>query len=171
MEAGIFSSSMSLLVNGSPAEEFLSKRGLRQGDPLSSFLFAIVAEGLAIIVNQAVSVGMFRDFKINDIDAYSLLQFANDTIMVGEGSWLNVWSLKVILRGFEMVSSFRINMAKRKLYGVGVDQYFLVAVAQFLSCKIDSIPFKFHGIMVGGNYRRVEFWKPITSKLREKLSY
>ncbi|XP_068474583.1 secreted RxLR effector protein 78-like [Phaseolus vulgaris] len=44
------SSSVSVLVNGSPTEEFRPSRGLRQGDPLAPFLFLVVAEGLAGLV-------------------------------------------------------------------------------------------------------------------------
>lgn len=69
-----------------------------------------------------------------------------------------------------MVSRLRINMFETKLYEIGIDQYFLLAAAQFLLRKIDFIPFKFLGIMVGGNHMRVEFWKPIARSLKEKLS-
>ena len=44
------SSSISVLVNESPTTEFKPKKGLRQGDPLTPFLFLIVAEGLAGVV-------------------------------------------------------------------------------------------------------------------------
>jgi len=41
------SATVSVLVNGSPTEEFRPSRGLRQGDPMAPFLFLVVAEGLA----------------------------------------------------------------------------------------------------------------------------
>jgi len=41
------SSSLSVLVNGSPIEEFKPQKGLRQRDPLTHFLFLIVTKGLA----------------------------------------------------------------------------------------------------------------------------
>ncbi|XP_058749275.1 uncharacterized protein LOC131622266 [Vicia villosa] len=170
MEATVFSSNLSILVNGSPTSEFFAKRGLRQGDPLSPFLFTIVAEGLAGMVKQFVHIGGFQGFKISEDVSYELLQFADDTILVGEGSWSNFWALKVLLRGFEMVSGLRINMWKSKMYAIGIDQYFMQAASQFLSCKLDQVPFKFLGIVVGGNPRRINFWNPIMSILKAKFS-
>jgi len=55
---------ISILVNGSPTEEFKPSRGLRQGDPLTSFLYLVVAEGLVGLVRQAVKTNMLFGLKI-----------------------------------------------------------------------------------------------------------
>lgn len=43
-----------VLVNGSPSGEFQLQHGIRQGDPLSPFLFLMAAEGLNLLMNKAV---------------------------------------------------------------------------------------------------------------------
>lgn len=69
-----------------------------------------------------------------------------------------------------MVSGLRVNIWKSKLYGIGIGDYFLQAANQFLCCKLDNIPFKFLGIIVGGNPERVNFWNLILDNMKAKLS-
>ncbi|XP_058742105.1 uncharacterized protein LOC131614552 [Vicia villosa] len=57
MESCIFTSHMFMLVNGSATKEFKVQRGLRQGDPISPFLFVIAMEGLSTLMNKSVEVG------------------------------------------------------------------------------------------------------------------
>lgn len=109
MDEGVFTSFMPVMVNGSPSEDFKVLRGLGQGNPLSPFLFSIVVEGLAAVVRRDVSLDMLKGFKVNDEVSYSLLQFVDDTVLVCDGSWSNLWALKSILRGFEMASDLKIN--------------------------------------------------------------
>ncbi|GAU51106.1 hypothetical protein TSUD_141480 [Trifolium subterraneum] len=146
MRACIFESTMSILINGSPTDDFKVERGLRQ------------------------AIGKFKGFQISDNIQFQILQFADDTILMGEGSWDNIPTIKTILRVFELVSGLKINFVKSKLYGINVDSRILVAGSSFLSCRAESIPFKFLGIPVGANPRRRETWKPVVEAMTKRLS-
>ncbi|GJR98826.1 RNA-directed DNA polymerase, eukaryota, reverse transcriptase zinc-binding domain protein [Tanacetum coccineum] len=56
----LHSARSSILVNGSPASEFDICRGLRQGDPLSPFLFILAMEGLHMLTHKAEAMGIFK---------------------------------------------------------------------------------------------------------------
>ncbi|GJR10065.1 retrovirus-related pol polyprotein from transposon TNT 1-94 [Tanacetum coccineum] len=62
------SSRISILVNGSHAYEFFIKRGLRQCDPLSPFLFILIMEGLHIALSDVVRSGLIRGIHIGNPD-------------------------------------------------------------------------------------------------------
>jgi len=63
IKAYIESTTVFILVNGSPTEEFKPKRGLRQGDPLAPFLFIIVVEGLSGLVREAKKSGSVQRYR------------------------------------------------------------------------------------------------------------
>nr|GEU49648.1 cysteine-rich receptor-like protein kinase [Tanacetum cinerariifolium] len=54
----------SVLVNGSPTKEFKIKRGLRQGDHLSPFLFILAVEALNVVLLEAINNNVFHGFHI-----------------------------------------------------------------------------------------------------------
>eukprot|EP00253_Pinus_taeda_P016465 PITA_16465 len=61
----VTASSFSILVNGSPSEIFSPSRGLRQGYPLSPFLFIIMMEGLGRARKQAQTLGKIKGMEVN----------------------------------------------------------------------------------------------------------
>lgn len=52
------------------------------------------------------------------------------------------------------MSSLRVNFIKIKLYGVNLNSYFILSAFQYLNCCIDSLLFKFLGVVVGVSPRR-----------------
>ncbi|GJX20047.1 RNA-directed DNA polymerase, eukaryota, reverse transcriptase zinc-binding domain protein [Tanacetum coccineum] len=94
------SSRGSILVNGSPTEEFQFFRGLKQGDPLSPFLFILIMKSLHISFQRVVDAGMFTRIKINSMVNLSHLFYADDAIFLGQWSELNIDSLVRVLDYF-----------------------------------------------------------------------
>ncbi|XP_060973884.1 uncharacterized protein LOC133039097 [Cannabis sativa] len=80
--ACVSSVSYSVLLNGSPLKKIVPQRGLRQGDPLSPFLFLLCQEVLSKLICRAEERGLIHGIKIaHTAPPVSHLMFADDTIL------------------------------------------------------------------------------------------
>ncbi|GKV33735.1 hypothetical protein SLEP1_g42199 [Rubroshorea leprosula] len=165
------SASSSVLVNGSPTEEFCMSKGLRQGDPLAPFLFLVVAEALHGLIMKAVKERMlvWVVVGLGELEI-SHLQFVDDTIIFCEASSSNVQVVKGIFRSFELLSGLKVNFFKSSLSGLHVQSVNLNSMADMLNCLVGNILFKYLGIPVGANPKRLDTWSPVIDCLRRKLS-
>lgn len=164
--------SASVLVNGSPTSEFPLKRGLHHGDPLSPFLFLLAAEGLNFMMQAVVDSKMFTGYKIGSHQELPIshLQFADDTLLLGEKIWANVRALRAVLLLFESASGLKVNFLKSMLMGVNISDSWLAKATYVLHCKVGKVPFVYLGLSVGGDARRLCFWDPVVSRITTRLS-
>ncbi|CAK8534052.1 unnamed protein product [Lathyrus sativus] len=107
-------------------------------------------------MKKAVNSGMFKGFAVGPRISMDIIQFADDTLIIGKGGWQNLWSMKSILRGFRILSGLKANFYKIRLMGLNVSDHFLLAASNFLSYIIDCPSFSFLGIPIGCNPRRVK---------------
>ncbi|GKV04538.1 hypothetical protein SLEP1_g16691 [Rubroshorea leprosula] len=162
---------VSILINGSPTMEFKSSKGLRQGDPLSPFLFLLVGEGLCGLVRKAESEGLFQGMDIRTSGmSLSLLQFADDSVFMGKACANNLRVVKAILHWFELISGLKVNFSKSHLYGFNVSEGWLKGAAAILHCGVGKVPFIYHGLPVGGNPGRKKFLNSVLDHFRSKLA-
>ena len=98
------------------------------------------------------------------------MQFADDTIFFYEPSYHNVLVVKAILRSFEVVSRLRVNFHKSVVGLVGISQLDVFVFSKCLNCRQMELPFKYLGMIIGDNPRRLEFWSPIVDKIKSRLS-
>ncbi|GAU16594.1 hypothetical protein TSUD_233460 [Trifolium subterraneum] len=137
----------SVLVNGSPTDEFHFERAM-----LSNNLFTPYGLG-----------------PQNEVQV-SHLQFADDTLLVGAKNWANVRALKVVLVLFESVSGLKVNFHKSMLFGVNVVDSWLHEAAVVMGCKHGRLPFMYLGLPIGGDARKLQFWYPLVDRIRKRLS-
>ncbi|GKV06521.1 hypothetical protein SLEP1_g18404 [Rubroshorea leprosula] len=160
-----------VLLNGSTTRQFGMQRGLRQGDPLSPFLFLIVAEGLNGIIKSVISHGLFEGITVGQSGLkVTHLQFADDTIVFGKASEENIWAVKCIMRIFEIVSGLKINFGKSLLMGINVSNDWMKKMSIIMNCKQGVLPCKYLGMPIGGRYRSIAMWKPIIDAFKKKLA-
>jgi len=171
ISACLHSATISILVNGSPTKEFAPTRGLRQGDPLAPLLFNIVGEGITGLMREAVRKNLYRSYMVGKKkEPTNILQYADDTVFVGEATWDNVLVLKALLRGFEMVSGLKINYAKSQFGVIGGVVNWTNEAAQILNCRQLETPFCYLGISIGAKPSSSLVWEPLIKKCESKLS-
>ncbi|GJV91786.1 RNA-directed DNA polymerase, eukaryota [Tanacetum coccineum] len=96
------SSRGSVLVNGSPTVEFQFFKGLKQGDPLSPFLFILVMESLHVSFQRVVDAGLFSGIKLDNSITISNLFYADDAIFMGQWNRNNLSVMTRVLDIFHL---------------------------------------------------------------------
>ncbi|GJX79556.1 RNA-directed DNA polymerase, eukaryota [Tanacetum coccineum] len=164
------SSRGSILVNGSPTEEFQFCKGLKQGDPLSPFLFILIMESLHLSFLRVVDAGLFNGIKLDPSVIVSHMFYADDVVFVGQWCEGNINTLIHVLECFYRASGLRINMSKSKLMGLHVDNEKLNGAALKLGCLTFKTPFNYLGSTVGGSMSRIHAWNEVVEQVKLRLS-
>nr|GEW34398.1 putative RNA-directed DNA polymerase, eukaryota, reverse transcriptase zinc-binding domain protein [Tanacetum cinerariifolium] len=145
---GCLSSAMaSILVNGSPSSEFAFERCLKQGDPLSPYLFILVMESSNLSFNTVVVDGLYSGITIGTSMKVSHLFYADDVVFVRDWSQINIQSLGLVF------------IPKR-----------LCKLRIFIGCLVLKLSFKYLGVMIGNSLSRKLSWAPIIQKIQSRLS-
>ncbi|KAA3484969.1 reverse transcriptase [Gossypium australe] len=104
-------------INGNRGRLFYPTRGLRQGDPLSPYLFLICSEGLSALIRQAVDIGNLRGVKASRRGPeISHLLFADDCLLFGEATKERESFLKETLKQYEQCSGQCVNFNKSTIF-------------------------------------------------------
>ena len=112
----IKSSSLSILWNGSRLESFSPSRGLRQGDPLSPYLFVLCMEKLAVYINKKVDNGVWSPVAVSrGGPRFSHLLFADDVMLFCKASSSQVKMVLSTLNDFCMASGMKVNFDKSRV--------------------------------------------------------
>lgn len=106
-----------------------------------------------------MSNNLFRPYGVGRQGEVMLphLQFADDTLIMGDKCWLNVCLIRAVLFLLEEVSGLKVNFNKRMLTCVNITQLWLSDAALALNCRTDTIPFVYLGFPIGGDSRRLSF--------------
>lgn len=120
VESFVSGGSVAIKVNDEVGNYFQTRKGLRQGDPLSPILFNIVADMLAILVERAKVAGQISGVSPHLVEeGLSILQYADDTILFMDHDVDKARNLKLLLCAFEELSGLKINFHKSELFCFG----------------------------------------------------
>jgi hypothetical protein len=169
----ISSVQFSVLINGSPSGFFGSSRGVRQGDPLSPFLFVLVMEAFSRMISAIYSRGLISGFFVGtrEVDwvEVSHLLFADDTLIFCGADASQISHMGALLVCFEVVSGLKVNLSKSTLVPVGslddVDQ-----LAGHLGCGTSDLPLKYLGLPLGASFKLKAMWRDLEDLMASRLA-
>lgn len=105
------------LINGNLTKSFTPSQGLRQGDPLSPYLFILCANILSISLTQAESSNKLKGVKVGRSGiSFTHLLFANDSLLFFKKDDHSLDTLQKILEWYCIVLGQCINLSKSDLY-------------------------------------------------------
>uniref|UniRef100_A0A803Q963 Reverse transcriptase domain-containing protein n=1 Tax=Cannabis sativa TaxID=3483 RepID=A0A803Q963_CANSA len=138
----------SLLLNGSMCGFFNTKRGLRQGDPMSPLLFVLGMEYLSRIFTK---VGEWPGFKFHDKCGQIKLNhlcFADDLLVFCNGDFISIMLLLKGLKLFSSTSGLMPNDQKIAIYCSGMSEFEVNRILEASNFKRSSLPFRYLGVPI-----------------------
>ena len=113
----VSSTSFSVLINGQPYGMITPTRGLRQGNPLSPYLFLLCAECFTSLLQKAELEGHIHGVSIcQRAPRISHLLFANDSLLFCQATKKETKEVLDILKLYAKASCQCINMEKSLVY-------------------------------------------------------
>lgn len=113
IEQRISTVSYSILLNGSAFEHFTPERGIRQGDPLSPFLFILCLEVVSRLLGQYENLAVIHGVPVcRYATPISHLMFADDLILFFRANYMKAGELSVIMDRYCKWSGQSISLKK-----------------------------------------------------------
>ncbi|KAM0985117.1 hypothetical protein ACFX15_012053 [Malus domestica] len=113
----ISSTSVSIIINGTPIGFIMPERGLRQGDPLSPYLFLLCTEGLSVLIRNGLERGAINGYRVSPAgNPITHLFFADDSVLFGKATAEEALGILNILKTYARGSGQELNLAKSSIF-------------------------------------------------------
>lgn len=159
----------SILINGSPYGYFPSKRGLRQGDPMSPYLFVIAMDYLAKLFKKLHNRPAFKFHPKCKKLKLKLLSFADDIMCFCRGDAVSPLIMKEYITEFADTSGLRVNLQKSQVFFCGVNCQVKENLIDQLGFSEGKLPIKYLGLPLIASKLTIADCEPILQRIRTKV--
>ncbi|KAM2566578.1 hypothetical protein TB1_009061 [Malus domestica] len=113
----ISSTSFSFIINGTPTGFIMLERGLRQGDPLSPYLFLLCTEGLSMLIRNGLERGAINGYRVSPAGTpITHLFFADDYVLFGKATTEETLGILNILKTYARGSGQELNLSNSSIF-------------------------------------------------------
>lgn len=161
----------SFLINGQPHGYISPTRGLRQGDPLSPYLFLLCAEGFSALLEHKAVQGYLHGIRVcPEAPRIHHLLFADDNLLFGSATTEECVYLQSVLRDYELASGQKINFFKSEMvFSKIVPPALGQALGLFLGVVVVAKHEKYLGLPTFIGRKKIETFGYIKERLSKKL--
>ena len=161
----------SVVINGTIGGTFAPKRGLRQGCPLSPYLFLLCAEGFSALIRGQERLGLLRGFACRPAaPSVSHLLFADDSILFCEASDDCCHAIRSLLVVYERGSGQVVNMDKSAMCcSRNITEVVAANFSNVLHIPIVDELESYLGILVHVGRNKVSIFSNLTSRVHKQL--
>ena len=136
----------SINLNGELNGFFPGRRGLRQGDPLSPYLFLLVMEAFTGIISKATESALFKHHPKCKEMSLTHLSFADDLVVFTGGDKESCRIVKDAIAEFSSYSGLMVNLDKSSLFTAGINMDGIQEISSILGIQHGHPPFKYLGV-------------------------
>ncbi|XP_028074446.1 uncharacterized protein LOC114276808 [Camellia sinensis] len=169
IKACITSPSFSICINGSLHGYFKGARGLRQGDPMSPYLFVLAMEILAKILAEKAKHPLFKFHWKCDKTKMINLCFADDLMIFSRG---DASTVKLIMEGFKEFSSLSgliPNPSKSNIYFSGCDMELRASILEIAKFNEGTLPVRYLGVPLITTKLRAADCGPLIDRITKRV--
>jgi hypothetical protein len=144
----VTSVSFSVQLNGDCLESFVPTRGIRQGDPISPYLFLLAAEGLSCLLKSRNQSSALNGIRVApSAPTISHLPFADDSMLFFKADGASARAVKDVLSIYCQASGQQINMEKSSIhFAKGCDQSLREEIKDILEVQTETLKEKYLGM-------------------------
>lgn len=125
---------------------------------------------LIIFFKNAQNQGLLQGLgRFDNIGPILNLHFADDTLLFLEADKDYIEALKWIFIAFENLSGLKINYDKCDLIPLNISEEKGQDVANFLGCKLSSLPILYLGVPLSGKALNKKDWNFLIDKIEKKI--
>ncbi|CAA7027691.1 unnamed protein product [Microthlaspi erraticum] len=170
LKACICTMNFTVGYNGMVQGYFKGKRGLRQGDPLSPYLFVIAMNSLSLMLNKAAEEGKFSYHQGCSESKLTHLCFADDLLIFTEGTLDSVQNVLQILHEFQQRSGLAVSIQKSSFFASGVPQEDCDLIKFSTGMPQGSLPVKYLGVPLSSKKLSITNCEVLIQQVKTRLT-
>ncbi|KAL1198665.1 putative ribonuclease H protein [Cardamine amara subsp. amara] len=166
----ITTTSFSVTVNGDLCGFFKGGRGLRQGCPLSPFLFVMAMEVLGEMLQRRFQSGNIGMHPLGHNPLITHLAFADDILIFFDGAASSLQGISETLQDFQLLSGLGMNRNKTTLFYAGLNLQESESLTDF-GFRHGSMPFRYLGLPLLHKKLRKADYSPLIDKITARIQH